>query len=85
MTFLGVKKMKDLLVLRDLECVKALAQVGLAKPQYVPRILSSFQSADLAQYKDSMRPLIEKDMAETARILSASASPASTQEVYSAK
>lgn len=67
------------------QCIKALAQVGLAKPQYIPRILSSFQSADLSQYKDSMRPLIEKDMAETARILSASASPASTQEVYSAK
>lgn len=25
MTFLGVRKMKDLLVLRDLECVKAIA------------------------------------------------------------
>ena len=51
------------------QCVKALAQVGLAKPQYIPRILSCLQSADLSKYKDSMRPLIEKDMAETERIL----------------
>lgn len=51
------------------QCIKALAQVGLAKPQYIERILSSFQSADLSKYKDSMRPLIEKDIAETENIL----------------
>ena len=28
------------------QCVKALAQAGLAKPQYIPRILSCFQEAD---------------------------------------
>jgi len=43
--------------------------VGVAKPQYIPRILSCFQEADLSKYKDSMRPLIEKDMAETERLL----------------
>ena len=51
------------------QCIKALAQVGLAKPQYIPRILSSFHEADLSKYKDSMRPLIEKDMEETEKIL----------------
>ena len=51
------------------QCVKALAQVGLAKPQYIPRILSCLKSADLSKYKDSMRPLIEKDIAETEKIL----------------
>ncbi len=51
------------------QCIKALVQVGMAKPQYIPRILSCFHSADLSQYKDSMRPLIEKDMAETEQIL----------------
>ncbi len=51
------------------QCIKALAQVGLAKPQYIEMILSSFQSADLSKYKDSMRPLIEKDIAETEKIL----------------
>lgn len=51
------------------QCIKAFAQVGLAKPQYIPRILSSFKYADLSKYKDSMRPLIEKDMEETEKIL----------------
>lgn len=54
------------------QCVQALAQVGLAKPQYIPDILSRLHSADLSRYRDSMRPLIEKDMAETERILCAS-------------
>jgi len=51
------------------QCIKALAQVGLAKPQYIPRILSCFRDADLSKYKDSMRPLIEKDMKETETML----------------
>lgn len=51
------------------QCIRALAQVGQAKPQYIPRILSALQDADLSQYKDSMRPLIEKDIAETGKIL----------------
>ena len=51
------------------QCIKALAQVGIAKPQYIPRILSCFHGADLSKYKDSMRPLIEKDMKETEKIL----------------
>ncbi|MGN0679745.1 MAG: SufBD protein [Oscillospiraceae bacterium] len=51
------------------QCVKALARVGLAKPQYIPTILSSLHSADLSKYKDSMRPLIEKDIEETEKIL----------------
>ena len=51
------------------ECIKALAQVGLAKTQYIPMILTSLCSADLSEYKDSMRPLIEKDIEETKKIL----------------
>ena len=51
------------------QCVKALAQVGLARPQYIPQILSALHNADLSKYKDSMRPLIEKDIAETEKIL----------------
>jgi len=54
------------------QCVKALAQVGLAKPKFIPRILSYLRDADLSKYKDSMRPLIEKDMAETEKILTTS-------------
>ena len=51
------------------QCIKALAQVGVAKPQYIPRIVSCLKAADLSKYKDSMRPLIEKDIEETERIL----------------
>ena len=54
------------------QCIKALAQIGVAKPQYIPRILLCLHEADLSKYKDSMRPLIEKDMAETEKILRAS-------------
>lgn len=53
------------------QSVKALAQVGLAKPQYISKILSCLQNADLSKYKDSMRPLIEKDIAETVNVLTA--------------
>ena len=51
------------------QCIKALAQVGMAKPQYISQILSCLHGADLSKYKDSMRPLIEKDMEETERLL----------------
>ena len=51
------------------QCVKALAQVGQAKPQYIPRILSALRDADLSKFKGSMRPLIEKDIAETEKIM----------------
>ena len=51
------------------QCIKALAQVGLAKPQYIPKILSCLKNTDLSKYKDSMRPLIEKDITETEKVL----------------
>ena len=51
------------------QCIKALVQVGMAKPQYISKILSCLHGADLSKYKDSMRPLIEKDMEETERLL----------------
>ena len=51
------------------QCIKALAQVGKAKPQYIEKIMDYLHSADLSKYKDSMRPLIEKDMAETEKAL----------------
>ena len=54
------------------QCIKALVQVGLAKPQYIPKILSCLENADLSKYKDSMCPLIEKDIAETEKVLKTS-------------
>ena len=54
------------------QCIQALAQIGTAKPRYIPEILSCLQTADLSKYKDSMRPLIEKDMAQTVSLLTES-------------
>ena len=51
------------------QCIKALSQVGLAKPQHIPRILLALQDANLSKYTDSMRPLIERDIAETEKAL----------------
>ena len=51
------------------QCIKALSEVGQAKPHHIPEILLALKSADLSQYKDSMRPLLEKDIEETVRIL----------------
>ena len=51
------------------QCIKALVQVGKAKPQYIPKIIDYLHSADLSKYKDSMRPLIEQDIAETEKAL----------------
>lgn len=51
------------------QCIQTLAQVGQAKPQYIPRILSALQEADLSSYKDSMRPLIQKDLEKTRKVL----------------
>lgn len=64
------------------QCVKALAQVGLAKPQYISQILSAMHNADLSKYKDSMRPLIERDIAETEKILTASRFQKSTERNF---
>lgn len=53
------------------QCIKAAVQVGSAKPQYIPEILESLRNADLSKYRDSMRPLIEKDIAEAEKSLTA--------------
>ena len=51
------------------QCMKALAQIGQKKRQYIPVILSALRNADLSKYKDSMRPLIEKDIMRTEEML----------------
>lgn len=53
------------------QCIKALVQVGKSKPQYIPIILSALHNADLSKYKDSMRPLIEKDISNAEQALTA--------------
>lgn len=51
------------------QCIQALSVVGAAKPQYIPQICSHLQNADLSKYRDSMRPLLEKDIAATTAAL----------------
>ncbi len=58
-------------VLLRIKCIQALSQIGLSKPQYIPNILFALEGADLSKYKDSMRPLIQKDIAATITTLSA--------------
>ena len=60
-----LKHITDVKPITARQCIKALAQIGVAKPQYIPRILLCLHEADLSKYKDSMRPLIERDIAET--------------------
>lgn len=52
-------------------CIQTLPELAQAKPQYIPAILRALEEAELSKYKDSMRPLIEKDIQEVKRILSA--------------
>ena len=33
------------------QCIKALSQIGLAKPQYIPKIKACLHSADLSKYR----------------------------------
>ena len=42
------------------QCIKALAQIGVAKPQYIPRLLLCLHEADLSKYKDSKCLIISK-------------------------
>lgn len=51
------------------QCIKALAQIGQEKHEYIPAILTALESADLSKYKDSMRPLTEKDIEQTKQVL----------------
>lgn len=53
------------------QCVQALAEAGRGKPALIPAMLNALRGADVSKYKDSMRPLIEKDIRETAAALSA--------------
>ena len=47
----------------------ALSRFSIPHILMKSRILSCFQEADLSKYKDSMRPLIERDMTETKKAL----------------
>ncbi len=44
------------------QCLAALHQVVLYQPHLMERIEEKLKAMDLSKYKDSMRPLIEKDV-----------------------
>ena len=46
------------------QCVKLLPVLARSKPQLIPRIERALRGAELSQYADSMRPLIERDIAD---------------------
>ena len=52
------------------QCIKALPEIAAAKPRLIPKIRTALESADLTGYRDSMQPLILKDIVSTLRQLS---------------
>ena len=51
------------------QCIKALPEIVAAKPQLIPQIRAALEKADLTGYRDSMRPLILKDILAALREL----------------
>ena len=43
-------------------CVRALPEIAAARPEFAPRIRAALEHADLSGYRDSMRPLLLKDI-----------------------
>lgn len=44
------------------QCIAALPEIAEVKPEFIPRIHSALQQADLSGYPDSMQPLVLKDI-----------------------
>lgn len=44
------------------QCIAALSEIAEIKPEFIPRIRSALQQADLSGYPDSMQPLVLKDI-----------------------
>lgn len=44
------------------QCISSLPKLAEAKPQLIPRIVSSLRQADTSQYADSMRSLVQSDI-----------------------
>lgn len=44
------------------QCIKALPEIAAVKPRLTPKIKAALEHADLTHYRDSMRPLILKDI-----------------------
>lgn len=44
------------------QCIQALPEIAAAKPRLMPQIKAALEHADLTGYRDSMQPLILKDI-----------------------
>lgn len=44
------------------QCIAALPEIAEARPEFIPKIQSALQQADLSGYPDSMQPLVLKDI-----------------------
>ena len=44
------------------QCIKLLPLITEAKPALAPKIVSALRDASVARYRDSMRPLVQKDI-----------------------
>lgn len=53
------------------QCLKALPEVAAAKPNLISRIRAALENADLTGYRDSMQPLILKDIVSALQQLAA--------------
>lgn len=51
------------------QCLKALHEVALFRPELSDRICDAVNSIELSNYKDSMSPLIKKDADELLKML----------------
>ena len=51
------------------QCLAALHSVVLYKPELTDSIIEQLQRLDLSKYKDSMAPLIEKDIEELLKVM----------------
>ena len=47
------------------QCAKLVVQLAEAKPNLLPHIISALREADVSNYPDSMRPLIQGDIRES--------------------
>ena len=45
------------------QCIQALPEIAAAQPRLIPRIRRTLEHADLSRYRDSMQPLIRRDIA----------------------
>ena len=53
------------------QCVQAMPEIARACPALRGAILAALESADFSSYRDSMRPLLQKDAVQAAMVIRA--------------